>query len=186
MKNRTHSTWYNSQTNTYVDVITGEVKEIEVKKRFRIRVDTEPFYMVFLAGVEAIGAVGKNGTTKSVLAWMCLNVGVNDYRVDMPTAARKEICRMFNISNTTLSNCLNELKMLNIITGEQGRFNINPALFWRGDLRERQKLLQAKEIQLEFSIDIDTTNQQLVEEKNSDFRPLDDVTNDFINGIHNK
>ena len=57
-----------------------------------------------------------------------------------------------NVSPNTITNNLKVLKDNNLISGEKGEFLINPQVFWKGELKEREKLLKDNDVQIIFKI----------------------------------
>ena len=148
---KTKNTYY-SQTREVLDLTTGEVARLETTKRHKITIESDGFYMVFIDYVAPIFKL-TNGTAKSVLSWLCCHAQFNTGRVSISQADRKEIMDSLDISKNTLSRSLNELCQKKLLKGERGTYIINPFLFWKGDLKSRNALLDAEEIQISFSIE---------------------------------
>lgn len=58
---------YDSKETTVIDRQTGEIAKVELQKRSKIYVDSEPFYMVFIDYMAPLYDL-KNGTSKAVLS----------------------------------------------------------------------------------------------------------------------
>jgi hypothetical protein len=142
------------QTNTreIVDCETGEVKIVETSKVFTAKVSSDSFYMTFVDYLSPIFQL-KSDAAKTLLVWLCKHADFNTGVVSISPADRKQICVELNITNSTISNNLKKLVELKLISGNGGRYLINPQVFWKGDLKERTKLLKDKEIQITFSIE---------------------------------
>lgn len=142
---------YDSKETTVVDRQTGEVAKIELQKRSKIYIDSEPFYMVFIDYLAPLYDL-KNGTSKAVLSWLCSRAQFNTGKVSISAEDRKEMSAELDISKVTITQCLKELVTKKLISGKGGSYVINPQIFWRGDLLSRNALLDTKEIQITFSI----------------------------------
>lgn len=90
---------------------------------------------------------------------MCQNAQFNTGNVSLTTQKRKELCTNLNITPQTLSNSLTSLKKCNLIKGENGEFQINPQVFWKGSQASREALLKDKNIRITFGIDEKTEDE---------------------------
>ncbi len=140
-----------SFTREYVDCETGEIKSIETQKVFTSRVKTDSFYMTFIDYMSPIFKITKQ-SVKDLLLWMCKNADYNSGKIVLSSETRKQICKELDITNSTISNSIKILKELKLIEGKGGTFQINPQIFWKGELAERDKMLSNEEIQITFSI----------------------------------
>lgn len=157
------TTNYSVTTNRVVDLQTGEVSEVETVKRQKISVESEQFYMVFIDYIAPLFEL-KNGTSKSILSFLCLNAKFNTGEVDLSPAKRAEVCKILNISKSTLTVCLKELASKNLIKGSKGSYKINPQVFWKGDLLARQAILDTKEFQITFTINTESADLKVLDE----------------------
>lgn len=135
----------------YVDYETGEVKTIATQKVFTSKVKSEEFYMTFIDYLSPIFKISKP-SVKDLLIWMCQHADYNTGIVNLSAAIRKKICVDLNTTNSTISNSIKSLKELKLISGEGGTFQINPQVFWKGELSKRKELLDNNEIRITFSI----------------------------------
>lgn len=148
---------YQVETKEVVDLETGEVGTIETVKKQKISFDSEPFYMVFIDYVAPLYKLS-NATSKNVLAWMCNKATFNTGEISLSSKDRMDLMQELNIKKTTLSNTLKELTDKKLIAGGKGSYTINPKIFWKGDLLSRNKILEVKEIQIAFSLNLDDLN----------------------------
>lgn len=95
----------------------------------------------------------KSDNAKNLLVWMCEHAEWNTGEVNLTTADRNKISEIFGICNNTITNNLQALKKLNLISGEKGKFMINPQIFWKGDTKTRGQLLKDGEIKIKFSLE---------------------------------
>ena len=142
-----------STVKEVLDKETGELFTVETSKTWSAKVhDTESFYMVFMKWISLEYQI-KSDITKSVLTWMLSHAEYNTGKVLLTTMERKELCKMYGITNNSLSIYLKNLKDLNIISGSQGTFYINPEIFWKGELSVRNQLLKNGNITFKISIE---------------------------------
>jgi len=135
------------------DLDTGEFQEIT--KTVTVRTDSqEEFFMLF---IKAIGPVFKIKSLVDfkVLLKLCQLSVYNGGSIPLPTLTRKEICEELSLQNPNLSNSLNRLRTMGVITGSQGKFELNPIIAWKGDLKTRDKAI--KKMQLDFKIQYQST-----------------------------
>lgn len=124
-----------------VDHETGE--QLTTKKEITINSNGDEFFLVFLQNLGSLYQL-KNATEIHVLAKLCSICSLNTNTVLIPTARRKEICSELDISNTNLTNILRSLKILGLITGDDGMFTINPELMWKGSTKAREKWMRGE------------------------------------------
>lgn len=75
-----------------------------------------------------------------VLYWMCAQMSETNI-VSIPPSIRQQMCNDLGISTNQVTNALRILKDLNLITGEKGRYEVNPQAFWKGSLESRAERL---------------------------------------------
>lgn len=132
---------------------TGE--SFEEEKTVTVRTEGgDKFYMTFIENLSSLYNIGCVTDVK-VLSKMCSMAEYNTYRMLMPKAVRKEIMDELGINTQTMSNALSRLKSVNMISGEDGMYEINPTIFWKGSTKERDRLLKTKgiEIKIKFKIE---------------------------------
>lgn len=143
-----------STESIYIDS-NGQESVKTVTKEFVHKVtESEPFYMVFIDYVKWMYNV-KSATTIKILHQLMEMADFNSGEVSLSTGKRKEIMNRFNISRSSFTQSLNYLIEQNILqqkfyvdqsTGEvtneeiKGEYQINPDMFWKGDLKKRKEL----------------------------------------------
>ena len=135
----------------YVDTQTGEITTVETAKVFTERIKEDSFYMTFIDFVAPLYKLTSE-TARKLLTWMCEHAEFNTGKIKLTSADRKEIVSKFNITNNTITNCLSTLKKLKLISGSSGNFEINPQIFWKGDLSIRREILKNNDFQVKFTI----------------------------------
>lgn len=83
---------------------------------------------------------------------MCKRAQYNTGVVNISAADRKEICEELNITNNAITNNFKKRRDLSLITGDKGRFTINPQIFWKGEMKVRNQLLKEEAVQISFKI----------------------------------
>lgn len=142
---------YNTTSTIVVDKETGEISQVETVKKQKIEITSEPFYMVFIDYMAPIFSL-KNGTSKSVLSKLCSMAEFNTGKVSLGAADRDQICEELNIKKNVLSMAIKELCDKKLVEGTRGRYVINPQIFWKGDLKTRNAILDAKALQITFEV----------------------------------
>ena len=89
---------------------------------------------------------------RSILDWMCMRAEYNSGVVDLSTSKRQKMCSDLSITSNQVTNNLKKLKELGLITGEKGEFTINPEIFWKGDTKTRQQVLEGKSLKVSFEL----------------------------------
>ena len=135
-----------------LDPQTGELLQYEASKTYKEKITSESFYMIFLDYMAPLFKI-KSPIARNVLDRMCQMAEFNSGNVTMAPADRKTICDDLSINAQQFSKALKQLKELNLITGESGKFTINPYVFWKGDQSLRRKeLLENKAFQITCEI----------------------------------
>lgn len=134
-----------------VDCDTGEIKVIESQKVFTKKVKNDNFYFTFIDFVAPLFRL-RSDSAKNLLVWLCTNAEFNTGIVRLTADDRRQLCETLNMSNNAITNCLKKLKDLNLISGQDGKFTINPQIFWKGEMSVRDRLLQSEDIQIIFKL----------------------------------
>lgn len=134
-----------------VDCDTGEIKVIESQKVFTKKVKNDNFYFTFIDFVAPLFRL-RSDSAKNLLVWLCTNAEFNTGVVRLTADDRRQLCETLNMSNNAITNCLKKLKDLNLISGQDGKFTINPQIFWKGEMSVRDRLLQSEDIQIIFKL----------------------------------
>lgn len=128
------------ETREYVDMETGEVKSIEMSKRFSYKIQEDDFFMIFYKYVQA------NLELKSFLAFkMLIALGKRaDWetgKVVVSTAERELIMSEIHGCSKNFSRIMGELVRSGAVAGSRGNYFINPKYFWKGSLKKRRELI---------------------------------------------
>ena len=134
-----------------VDVTTGEVVKVDTQKTFTEKVSPESFYMTFIGYMSPLFNLHSD-VARSILDWMCMKAEYNSGVVDLSASKRQKMCQDLSITSNQVTNNLKKLKELGLITGEKGEFTINPEIFWKGDTKTRQQVLEGKSLKVSFEI----------------------------------
>jgi hypothetical protein len=128
-------------------------------KRFNMKINKENFFMTYIDAVSSLWNL-RSINDRNVLDLLCSFANYNNGIVSLSTKKRKDIIDKLKISQQTLTNSLANLKNLNIITGNNGEFIINPNLFWKGNDEERLKLLNKGNWSLVVTIELKEQNEK--------------------------
>lgn len=115
----------NEQTVELVNPETGELQTVVTSKEYTTKVKTDSFYMVFIDYISPMYNL-KSENARKLLIWLCSHAEWNTGEVNLTAADRSNISSELNICNNTITNNLQALKKLNLISGERGKFVINP------------------------------------------------------------
>lgn len=137
-----------------VDPETGEITgNITTEKKYVYNVDADKFYMTFIDFTAPLYKL-KSDSAKNVLQWMCCNAEFNTGIVYLPAPRMEEMSEFLNMPKQSIYNNIVQLKKLGLLTGERGKFMINPEIFWKGDIQTRRQLLESNggAVSVTFSI----------------------------------
>lgn len=134
-----------------VDVTTGEVVKVDTQKTFTEKISPDNFYMTFIGYMSPLFNLHSD-VARSILDWMCMRAEYNSGVVDLSTSKRQKMCSDLSITSNQVTNNLKKLKELGLITGEKGEFTINPEIFWKGDTKTRQQVLEGKSLKVSFEL----------------------------------
>lgn len=85
----------------------------------------------------------KSAKALLLLSELCSRAEWNTGRVLLPAGIKKEICTEIESDYSNISKLLRMLESSDFITKKaEGVYFINPKSFWRGELEEREKLLE--------------------------------------------
>lgn len=143
------SKWEQTTLTEVVDRETGEVVQSELSKTYSTKVKEDAFYMTFIDYISPFYKLNSDNARK-ILVWMCEHAEWNTGKVSLTAASRAQMAEEINICPNTITNNLKKLKDLELIYGERGEFQINPQIFWKGELAVRRQMLKDKELQVTF------------------------------------
>ena len=134
-----------------IDVTTGELVKVDTQKTFTEKISPDNFYMTFIGYMSPLFNLHSD-VARSILDWMCMRAEYNSGVVDLSTSKRQKMCSDLSITSNQVTNNLKKLKELGLITGEKGEFTINPEIFWKGDTKTRQQVLEGKSLKVSFEL----------------------------------
>jgi len=138
-----------STVREYVDQDTGEISLIETQKTHIIKVVEEEFFMMHVKLLKNYYDLDHVSDFRLIVK-LCELAEFNTGSVSISTGKRQEICKELNINTTNFSKYIKRLKDKKLITGDKGEYLINPGIFWKGDRRERKKLLDSGSLSVVF------------------------------------
>lgn len=140
----------NVVSTTKIDYSTGEITEDIQVKNFTVQTTTDKFYMTFIDFAAPLFDL-KQGLDKALIAKLCCMAEFNTGIVKLTTQDRSDICKFLGISKQQLTNSLGRIKKLNLLSGSNGNFLINPKIFWKGDMKSRSEALKDNQIKMVFN-----------------------------------
>lgn len=132
-----------------IDPETGEVnsytkhKEIQLKK-------AEPFFLTYSKQIMALYSTDVLNATTKVLYKMLDFSEWNTGKVYMTADRVEDILCTCGISRASYHRAIKELIGKGIITKGKGSYAISENMFWKGDLKMRDKVINAK-MQITFT-----------------------------------
>jgi hypothetical protein len=124
---------------------------VDTQKTFTEKISPDNFYMTFIGYMSPLFNLHSD-VARSILDWMCMRAEYNSGVVDLSTSKRQKMCSDLSITSNQVTNNLKKLKELGLITGEKGEFTINPEIFWKGDTKTRQQVLEGKSLKVSFEL----------------------------------
>lgn len=143
--------WEQTTFKEVVDKETGEVVQSELSKTYSTKVKEDAFYMTFIDYISPFYKLNSDNARK-ILCWMCNHAEWNTGKISLSTGSRAQMAEDCDICPNTITNNLKKLKDLKLISGEKGEFQINPQIFWKGDLSVRRQKLKDQELQIIFQL----------------------------------
>lgn len=127
---------------------TGEVLTTKKTVTFSSK-SSDEFFMIF---VKFIGGFFDltSALDMKLLVKFCQVADFNTGLVLLPAGLRKELLEELNVKNSHLSNSIARLKKANLITGEQGKYELNPIVVWKGDIKTRDQLIKDKGLEFKM------------------------------------
>lgn len=142
----------NETISEVVDPKTGEVSRLVQSKEYSTRISPDQFYMTFIDYISPVFRL-KSENARKLLTWMCCHAEYNTGIVNITSKDRKEMSEELGFAPTTITNNLAKLRDLGLITGDSGRFQLNPMIFWKGDARVRERILKDGEFKITMSFE---------------------------------
>ena len=132
----------NQLLEEYLDPETGLIKTKVLSKTYGIKTKTDGFYMTFF---ENLASFFQITSTKEIfiLVELCSRAEYSTGKVMIVSALKRELLQKFETSDSYFTACLKDLcqKGLLIKLGT-GYYQVNPLIFWKGDTKERARMLK--------------------------------------------
>lgn len=144
-----------SKTVSNIDRETGEIMTTEVTKLVKINIGKqEEFYMTYCHYLSSIYQLTYADDIK-LMVKLCEWGQYDTGRVQLTSARRAEIVSDLSMHNANISKSLKRLKDKKLIDGEKGEFQINPAIFWKGDRAIRKEILKREGLNVTFNFQLE-------------------------------
>jgi hypothetical protein len=132
-----------------VNQATGEVLTTKKTMTFTSK-SSDEFFMIFIKFISGFFDL-RSAIDMKILIKFCMMSDFNTGMVLIPAGLRKELLVEFGIENSHLSNSIARLKKANLITGEQGKYALNPIVAWKGDIKTRDLLIKEKGLEFKMN-----------------------------------
>ena len=131
--------------NNFVDVDTGELKDVDVEvKETSILVESKHDFVLMY--VSQLGIIdGLDNSSMKVLHWCVMNSQFNSNLVFLTSPIISEIAIFYGMKEQTVRNIVSKLKKGNILIQVKARsatYRVNPRYYWRGQSTERLKTMK--------------------------------------------
>lgn len=124
--------------STLTNIETGE--QFESVKQFFVEVKGDNFYITYIDSISGFLKI-RNSRDMRTLAILCCMADFNTGEVSISPAKRKVIIKELGITTQTMSNIITRLRKLDLISGDDGEYMINPKCFWKGKSSDREHIL---------------------------------------------
>lgn len=122
---------------------TGEIYEFSELKEV-VKTDQEPFFFTYSKQILALyGSNVFNASTK--VLWKLLEFAeFNTGKIYMNAERVEEIMSTCGISRTSYHRAINDLIEIGIITKNKTTFTIAENMFWKGDKKAREEIINSR------------------------------------------
>ena len=126
------------------DASTGEILEDYVNHKEVQLKETEPFFLTYSKQIMALYDTDVLNATTKVLYKMLEFSEWNTGKVYMSADRVEEIMQICGISRASYHRAIKELVAKGIITKGKGSYTIAENMFWKGEIKMREKVINAK------------------------------------------
>lgn len=106
-----------------------------------ISIKKSSYFVVFTENEKILYQL-KHRNSRPILIWLCCYMESNCNKIKLTSDLRTQLRLDLDISNNTVTNCLKELKELELLFGDKGNYIVNPFVFWKGELNCRNKFIE--------------------------------------------
>lgn len=122
---------------------TGEVYEYSEQKSV-IRTDVEPFFLTYSRQILALFDSEVLNSTTKVLYKLLEYAEFNTGKVYMTPERVDELMASCGISRSSYHRAINELINIGVISKNKGTYTIAENMFWKGDRKVRDEIINSK------------------------------------------
>lgn len=101
----------------------------------------ESYYYTFVSYLDLICKLN-SFTEVKVLVRLCEIAEFNSGKVSLTAGKRTEFIESLSINKAYLSSSIKSLINKGLLKGDKGEYQINPLVFWKGSLKERNALIK--------------------------------------------
>lgn len=131
------------QTYHRIDPNTGEEVEQFNSKTIELK-PSEPFFLTYSKQIMALYSTDVLNATTKVLYKMLEFAEWNTGKVYMTTDRVEEIMQICSISRASYHRAIKELISKGVIVKGKGSYTITQEMFWKGEIKMRDKIINAK------------------------------------------
>lgn len=128
---------------------TGEVLTTSKTVTFSSK-SSDEFFMIFVKFIGGFFDL-RSALDMKVLVKLCQLADFNTGCVLLPAGLRKDLMVCLDVKNSHLSNSIARLKKANLLSGEQGKYELNPIVVWKGDIKTRDQLIKEKGMEFKMN-----------------------------------
>lgn len=144
-----------SKVISKVDKETGEITETETTKLVKINMGKqEEFYMTYCHYLSSLYELTYADDIK-LMVKLCEWGQYDKGTVQLTSSRRIEISKTLGMHNSNISKSIKRLKEKALISGDRGEYQINPAIFWKGDRAIRKELLKKEGLNVIFNFKLE-------------------------------
>lgn len=136
------------RSEEHVNETTGEVLTTKKTVTFASK-SSDEFFMIFVKFIGGFFDL-KSTLDMKLLIKFCQIADFNTGVVLLPAGLRKELLLDLDVKNSHLSNSIARLKEAGLISGEQGKYELNPIVAWKGDIKTRDELIRTKGLEFKM------------------------------------
>jgi len=118
----------------------GNGNKVVMTTEYGVSVDMDEYFYTFTKPLGLFYEINCITDVK-ILVYMCEKCEFNTNVVRITALERRELMEITKIKTQGISNAMRRLRGLGLIYGSGGVYEINPNLWWRGNMKERRDLL---------------------------------------------
>lgn len=139
---------YIVKSEEQVNQDSGEILTVRKTVTFSSK-SSDEFFMIFVKFIGGFFDLN-SALDMKLLIKFCQIADFSTGVVLLPAGLRKDLMVELDVKNSHLSNSIARLKKAALITGEQGKYELNPIVVWKGDIKTRDNLIRDKGLEFKM------------------------------------